>query len=105
MNSLQPLHAVERALVEIQLVLFNDPTIRKLLYYDTPDAIEKEAPTIQELADYIKVEPIADFALLNYERNSFIMIDISNIAVLPREAGKNVVEAVGAIGVFTKLDL
>jgi hypothetical protein len=105
MNSLQPLHAVERALIEIQLLLLNDPTIRKLLYYDTPDAIEKEAPTIQELADYIKVEPVAEFALLNYERNSFIMMDISNIALLPRQMGKNVIEAVGAIGIFTKLDL
>lgn len=65
--------------VEFKTALLNDEVIRKLLFYDTPDALSRTAPTIEEVSNYIFVAPIMESGITDFGRNTYIMIDIPNI--------------------------
>lgn len=104
MNTIQPLSYIERAYFEIQTILVNDPTIRQLLYFDTPDALNKVAPSIANVEPYIHLSPISKYAIEQFNQNTFIAIDIPQIDFVDKGAGFNSLRAIVMICVFTKFD-
>jgi hypothetical protein len=102
MNQLKPLNYIERAYFEIKSILLNDEVIRKLLFIDSPDALEKVAPSTQEVTNYIFISPIVETAIKDFSRNTFMMIDIPRVTVMPMTNGRNAVIGTGIIAVFTK---
>jgi hypothetical protein len=71
-----------QTLAEFKLLLWNDPTIRKLLVYDTPDALSKEVPSIElDSSKYIFTCPIMESGLVDFNRKVYIMMDLKDIDV------------------------
>lgn len=67
---------IEELLSSIRIKLLTSEKIRKLLYYNTEDCLEKPAPTIQEVEKLIMLKPIVDVTETSPENNmpSFISI-------------------------------
>lgn len=105
MDSIKPLNYLERALLEIRAILLNDEEIRKLLYIDSPDALMKEAPTTTVLEPYIVISPIESYAINNFEKNSFMMIDMPKIQFVPGNSGQFLLVGTGLITFFTNIKL
>jgi hypothetical protein len=64
---------IEKALFEVRFLIRNIPEVRKMLYYKTPDALEKETiPTISQITPYTFLSPVIevnntpDFDLTNF---------------------------------------
>lgn len=51
---------IERLLTNVRDLLINDPDIRKLLYHGGPDALEKEAPSIEDVKEKIVITNYID---------------------------------------------
>lgn len=64
---------------EIKTALLNDETIRKLLFYDTSDALSRIAPAISEVSDYVCLAPLTMSAILDFERNTYILINLATV--------------------------
>jgi hypothetical protein len=65
--------------VEYKTTLLNDETIRKLLYYDTPDALDRVAPEKEKVDGYIFTAPVMESGITDFGRNTYIMLDVPNI--------------------------
>lgn len=48
----------EKVFYQIKNTLLNSEDLRKLVFYNTPDALDKVAPTIEEAAQSIYIKPI-----------------------------------------------
>ena len=72
---------LNKGLYEIKTALLASEEVRKLLYYDQSDALEKTAPDINLVKDYIGFFPITDSGISNYEKNSFIAITVPKIDI------------------------
>lgn len=78
---------IENTMFAVRTTLANDKTIRKLLYYDTPDALDKqEAPSIDQILgrvengiEYITLFPVMEKGVVEYGRNTYIMITLPMI--------------------------
>ena len=65
--------------VEYKTKLLDDEIIRKLLFYDSPDALERVAPTKDKVQDYIFVAPVMESGITDFGRNTYIMLDVPNL--------------------------
>lgn len=77
--SQKSLRNFSKLFVEYKTILLNDETIRKLLFYDTPDALKREAPTKEAVDGYIFVAPVMESGITDFKRNTYIMLDVPNL--------------------------
>lgn len=70
---------LNKVFYEIKTTLLANENIRKLLYYDQADALEKTAPEISKVKDYIGFFPITESGITNYEKNTFISITVPKL--------------------------
>lgn len=69
------LSRIESSLAAIKTRLLEDEDIRKLLFYDSNDALVNEAPKKESVKEYITLRPIYQFENKeNYNQNSMINI-------------------------------
>jgi hypothetical protein len=67
------LNNIQKALFEIKYIISNDNDIKKMLYYDTTDALSKENITSLPIG-YISLSPVQDFTETIYNKNTRINI-------------------------------
>lgn len=76
---------IQTTMFEIKAALLNNGDIRKLLYYDIPEALEADVtPSINDLTKdannkdlhYITLFPIMEKGIVEYGRNTYIMITL-----------------------------
>lgn len=70
---------VEKGFYEMKTALLANETIRKLLYYDTSDALSLVAPEIDKVKDHISFFPITELGITNYDKNTLINITCPTI--------------------------
>lgn len=68
-----------RILAEFQTALLNKPNLRKMLFYDSPDALKKEAPAIEDVKNLVTLRPLAESAIADFGKHTYIVIDIDLI--------------------------
>lgn len=71
------LKTVNKSLFTMKRRFLADETIRKLLYYTTPDALSQDAPEISLVEDYISLETFIRLEESD-PRNNLITIDLMN---------------------------
>lgn len=64
---------------EFKTAILSDVDIRKMLYYDSPDALSREAPSIETVSSYIFNAPLVESGIEDFGRNTYIMIDLARI--------------------------
>lgn len=72
----------ESALYEIRAALANNENIRKLLFYSSPDALNREAPSIDTVLkdnNLISLYPILDEGIITSDRDAAIALDLSGL--------------------------
>lgn len=79
---------LQKNMFAVKNILLNDEDIRKLLYYDTKNALELEAPSKEDLEvetdtelGYITLFPIMEKGIVEYNRNTFIQITVPTLDV------------------------
>ena len=83
------LERIESTLAAIRNKLLDEDIIRKLLYHDSNNALNMEAPNKKQVEDYITLRPIFDFENKeNYSQNS--IINVYTTQVLPGAENKKV---------------
>lgn len=70
---------IQKTQYEIKSALLNNADIRKLLYYDQPDALSLEAPTIEQVKEHITFFPINEMGIQNYDKNTLLSITCARI--------------------------
>lgn len=71
---------IERVVPEIRNHLLQNEQLRKLLVYDTPDALSQEAvPTIETVKNYISLYPVIEEGIITTDRNCAIAIDLTAV--------------------------
>ena len=64
---------------EFKTAILSDVDIRKMLYYDSPDALSREAPSIETVSSYIFNAPLVESGIEDFNRNTYIMIDLPSV--------------------------
>ena len=70
---------LNKGLYEIKTALLANEEVRKLLFYDQKDALEKTAPEISDVKDYIGFFPITESGITDYKKNTFIAITVPKL--------------------------
>lgn len=70
---------IQNSLFEIKSKIRNNLDIRKLVLFDTPNALSLEAPTTAEADPKIRVTAVFDITEPPYDHNTFITIVASKI--------------------------
>lgn len=70
---------LNKSFYEIKTALLANQNIRKILYYDQPDALLKIAPEIEAVKDYITFVPVTELGIVDYNKNTFISITAPKI--------------------------
>lgn len=79
MKRTKDLTNIMRILAEFQTALLNKPNLRKMLFYDSPDALKKEAPAIEDVKNLVTLRPLAESAIADFGKHTYIVIDIDLI--------------------------
>lgn len=87
----------EKVMFEVKDILLNSPKLRRLVYFDSPDALTKAtAPTRVEVefledgttnAEYITLFPFLQTGITEYGRNTYIMISLPSVDLDTSEDG------------------
>lgn len=83
------LQNIESVLYEIKNTLLDSEDLRKLLFYDTPNALSRSVPLISEVEDYIKIKPII---ILNENSNNDGITSFISIGMIEGENFDNSAE-------------
>ena len=81
------LERIESTMAAIKTKLLRNDTLRKLLYCDTPDALECEAPKAKEVNKYITLKPVYEFENKE-DYNQSSMINIYTTQIDPADEGR-----------------
>jgi len=65
---------VQKAIFEIRSAIESDKDIRKMLFIDTKNALEQEAPTIQDVRSHIVVSAVFDITEPPFDKNTIMTI-------------------------------
>lgn len=65
---------VQKAIFEIRSAIKSNEDIRKMLFIDTADALEQEAPTIESIEPYIVVSAVFDITVPPFDKNTIMTI-------------------------------
>ena len=70
----------EKTLFEIRATLLGSEKVRKLLYNDSPFALSLQAPTMEQVGQYIVTNPIFDMVETpEYDHNTVINIELDTL--------------------------
>lgn len=70
---------IERAIPELRNLLLQNEQIRKLLVYDTSDALAQATPTIETAKNYISLYPVIEEGIITTDRNTAIALDLTSV--------------------------
>jgi len=70
---------IQKSLFEIKTQIRNNSDIRKLVFYDTTDALSQTAPSIQDIDTKVSVTAVFDITEPPYDHNTFITIVATKI--------------------------
>ena len=94
---------IESTLAAIRTKLYNDETIRKLLFHDSNNALQMLAPQEAEVKDYITLKPVFEFENKeDYTQNSIINIYMTQTDPLEDVVG---VDSTVQINVVCNVDI
>jgi hypothetical protein len=65
---------VQKAIYEIKTAILSEQNIRKLLFFDSANALEEEAPTISQAQEHIILAPVFDITEPPYDKNTIMTI-------------------------------
>lgn len=65
---------VQKAIYEIQTMILTDTGIRKLLFIDSANALDQNAPTLEEAQEHIILAPVFDITQPPYDKNTIMTI-------------------------------
>lgn len=83
------LQNIESVLYEIKNTLLDSEDLRKLLFYDTSNALSRSTPLISEVEDYIQIKPII---ILNENSNNDGITTFISIGMIEGENFDNSAE-------------
>jgi hypothetical protein len=93
---------IEKSIFQIRAIIESEKDIRKLLAIDSLDALEKEAPTVNQAREHILLAPVFDIEGPPYDKNTTMTIVVSK-AVYDDEAV--LLNAMVKINVLTRTEL
>jgi len=73
------LENVGKMFFELKTAILNNEDVRKLLYYDSSDALSRTAPSIDDVSGYVFNAPIMESGIEDFNRNTYIMIDLPSV--------------------------
>lgn len=94
------LELIELSISAIKSLLCNNINIRKLLYNDSNNALNIEAPSEEEIKNYILTKPFYNLLDDQYNKNSVISIQLSRAT--PEE--EKVIKSIIKISIITNVD-
>lgn len=65
---------IQTAIYEIQTIILSEQNIRKLLFIDSTNALDQEAPTISQAQEHIILAPVFDITEPPYDKNTIMTI-------------------------------
>jgi len=93
---------IQDTLFEIKRKIIGIEEIRKLVYYDTSDALTLESPTILQADNKIQVTAVFDITEPPYEHNTFVTIVASKIL---SEDEQNIFNSIIRVNIITQAQL
>ena len=72
---------LNKGFYEMKTALLANEKIRKILYYDQPDALSQSVPAVEAVYDYITFVPITESGIVDYKKNTFISITSPKIDI------------------------
>lgn len=73
---------ISKGIFEMTHVIRNIDDVKKLLYYDTADALEKAVPSASQISDHIAIKPIYEVTnVAPGNKNSFITLNLDTLDV------------------------
>jgi hypothetical protein len=93
---------VEKAIYEIKTLILTEPNIRKLLVIDSLNALEAQAPTVNEAREHILLAPVFDITEPPYDKNTTMTI-VASKAVYDDEAV--LLNGIVKINILTRTEL
>ena len=79
MKRSKDLTKILKILPEFKTALLADEDLRKMLAYESTDALSKDAPTIASVSDLIVLRPLAESGIRDFGKHTYIVIDIDLI--------------------------
>ncbi len=68
---------LQNSIFEIRQLIQSDPEIRKMLLFDTRDALEKTTPSFEEADEFIILSPIFDITEPPFDKNTIMTISVT----------------------------
>ena len=88
---------------ELKNAILDSENARKLLFYDDPDALTRIVPSVEQVKDYIFTAPILESGIKDFERNTYVIIDVAQMDLDFEEVGQKEVIYNVAITAITDL--
>ena len=79
MRRTKDLTKILKILPEFKTALLANEDLRKMLFYESPDALSKTAPTVANVTDLIVLRPLAESGIKDFGKHTYIVIDIDLI--------------------------
>lgn len=93
---------VQKAIFEIRSAIESDQDIRKMLFIDSKNALEQQAPTILEIENHITVSAVFDITEPPFDKNT-IMTIVLHKAIYDSES--TLLNGMIKINILTRSDL
>jgi len=93
---------IQDTLFEVKRKIIGIEDVRKLVYYDTSDALTKQAPTIEQADNKIQVTAVFDITEPPYDHNTFVTVVASKIVA---DEDENMFNSIIRINIITQAQL
>lgn len=93
---------LQKAIFEVRSLLLTSTEVKKMVYFDQPDALAQSTPSLEQVKEYFTISPVFDVTKAPFNKNTLISIGMTR-ATLNSES--LITRGVLKINVLTRSEL
>lgn len=93
---------LQKAIFEVRSLLLTSTEVKKMVYFDQPDALAQATPSLEQVKEYFTISPVFDVTKAPFNKNTLVSIGMTR-ATLDSES--LITRGVLKINVLTRSEL
>ena len=70
---------LQKAIFEIRSLLLTSTEVKKMVYFDQPDALAQDTPSLEQVKEYFTISPVFDVTKAPFNKNTLISIGMTRV--------------------------
>lgn len=70
---------LQKAIFEVRSLLLTSTEVKKMVYFDQPDALAQDTPSLEQVKEYFTISPVFDITKAPFNKNTLISIGMTRV--------------------------